>query len=81
MILGVPRERPVLVGVDEKRVTLTPAGVRELSGLGAEVWVASGAGEGAGFRDEEYRGVRRRFWIANCRSAMTGVVLVSRSCP
>jgi len=55
MIVGIPKERAALMGVDEKRVALTPAGVRELSGLGATVWVAARAGEGAGFRDEEYR--------------------------
>jgi alanine dehydrogenase len=65
MILGVPKERAVLVGVDEKRVALTPAGVRELSGLGAEVWVASGAGEGAGFGDEDYRGAGARLAYGN----------------
>ena len=65
MIVGVPRERAVLVGVDEKRVTLTPAGVRELSGMGAEVLVASGAGEGAGFPDEEYRGAGARLAYGN----------------
>src|SRR4029079_1484567 len=65
MIVAVPRERAVLVGVDEKRVALTPAGVRELSALGATVWVAAGAGEGAGFRDEEDRGAGAQLAYGN----------------
>lgn len=65
MMVGIPRERAVLVGVDEKRVALTPAGVRELVELGAEAWVASGAGEGAGFRDEEYRAAGARLAYGN----------------
>src|SRR5687767_10395072 len=55
MIVALPKERAALVGVEEKRVALTPAGVRELQALGADLWVAAGAGEGAGFGDEEYR--------------------------
>lgn len=65
MIVAVPKERAALVGVDEKRVALTPAGVRELVSLGAELWVAAGAGEGAGFGDEEYRDAGARLAYGN----------------
>ncbi|MBI3301544.1 MAG: alanine dehydrogenase [Deltaproteobacteria bacterium] len=39
----------------ERRVALSPAGVRELCEAGAEVAVQQGAGKGAGFTDEEYQ--------------------------
>ncbi len=55
MIVGIPKEPSVLKGVEEKRVGLSPAGVREIVDSGAVVYVASGAGAGAGFADEEYR--------------------------
>ncbi len=65
MIIGIPKERPVLKGVEEKRVSLSPAGVREVIALGAEVVVTSGAGLGAGFTDEEYRAVGARIVYSN----------------
>ncbi len=60
MIIGIPKEAPVMKGIEEKRVSLSPAGVRELSDLGADVVVESGAGVGAGFSDEEYRSAGAR---------------------
>jgi len=50
MKVGVPTE----VKVDEYRVALTPAGVRELADAGHEVVVESGAGEGSAIADERY---------------------------
>jgi alanine dehydrogenase len=50
MRVGVPTE----VKTDEYRVALTPAGVRELSDAGHEVFVQSGAGVGSGIADEAY---------------------------
>jgi alanine dehydrogenase len=38
----------------ENRVALTPAGVKSLVGAGHNVFVERGAGDGAGFNDEEY---------------------------
>lgn len=60
MIIGIPKEAPVMKGIEEKRVSLSPAGVRDLMDLGAEVVVESGAGAGAGFSDEEYRAAGAR---------------------
>ena len=51
MKIGVPTE----VKVDEYRVALTPAGVRELADAGHEVVVQSGAGEGSAIPDERYQ--------------------------
>jgi len=51
MRIGVPRERKE----QEYRVGITPAGVMQLVEAGHEVLVESGAGEGSGFSDEEYR--------------------------
>ena len=50
MKVGVPTE----IKADEYRVALTPAGVRELSDTGHEVYVQSGAGDGSGIADELY---------------------------
>jgi len=50
MKVGVPTE----IKVDEYRVALTPAGVRELVDAGHEVVVQQGAGLGSAIADEEY---------------------------
>jgi alanine dehydrogenase len=50
MRVGVPRE----VKVDEYRVAITPAGVRELVDRGHEVLVEAGAGEGSAIADAEF---------------------------
>jgi alanine dehydrogenase len=49
--VGVPRE----VKTAEHRVALTPDGVRELERHGIDVWVETGAGDGASIYDEDYR--------------------------
>ncbi len=53
MNFGVPKEVRDL----ENRVGLTPAGVHALVGFGHTVYVERGAGDGAGFTDENYRAV------------------------
>ncbi len=50
MRIGVPRE----IKVHEYRVGLVPAGVRELTTAGHEVFVESGAGQGIGVDDAHY---------------------------
>lgn len=50
MIIGIPAE----VKKDENRVSVPPAGVRELTRQGHRVFVQAGAGMGSGFSDEEY---------------------------
>lgn len=50
MKVGVPSE----VKLDEYRVALTPAGVRELVDAGHQVYVQSGAGVGSSISDEAY---------------------------
>jgi alanine dehydrogenase len=50
MDIGVILER----GASDRRVALTPAVARQLAGAGHKVWVETGAGEGAMFRDTEY---------------------------
>ena len=49
--VGVPRE----IKTAEHRVAMTPDGVRELERHGINVFVESGAGEGASFTDADYR--------------------------
>jgi alanine dehydrogenase len=51
MRIGVPRE----IKVHEYRVGLVPAGVRELVGAGHELIVETGAGNGIGVDDAQYR--------------------------
>ncbi len=50
MKVGVPKE----TFPGERRVALVPAGVPPLAKAGLEVVVQAGAGEGAGYRDQEY---------------------------
>lgn len=51
MIVAVPKE----VQDNEKRVALTPEGVRRLVAAGQQVVIQTQAGEGAGFCDADYR--------------------------
>ena len=51
MIIGIPRE----VKSFENRVALTPAGTETLARNGHEVLVETGAGEGSGFPDAQYK--------------------------
>jgi alanine dehydrogenase len=53
MRIGVPRE----IKVHEYRVGMVPAGVRELTGAGHQVLIETGAGNGIGVDDAEYRAV------------------------
>lgn len=50
MNIGVPNERRPF----EYRVGLPPAGVRMFTQLGHQVYVEHGAGQGAGFEDQDY---------------------------
>ncbi len=55
MIIGIPKEIAVKGGLEEKRVSLSPAAVRELTSHGIQVLVEKSAGEGAHFSDDDYR--------------------------
>ena len=55
MIIGIPKEVAVGQAAVEKRVSLSPAAVGDLTGNGISVMVEQGAGEGAHFSDDEYR--------------------------
>ncbi len=50
MIVGVPKE----LKADEYRVAITPAGVRELTAAGHQVWVEASAGVGSAISDSDY---------------------------
>lgn len=56
MIVGVPKE----IKDNEYRVAMTPGGVRLLSEAGHQVWIETGAGEGSGFPDEQYKAAGAR---------------------
>ena len=53
MIIGVPKE----VKIGENRVGVVPAGAQALVDAGNRVLVQSGAGEGSGIPDEDFRSV------------------------
>ncbi len=53
MIIGIPKE----IKNNESRVGMTPAGIFELVHKNHTVYVQSGAGEGSGFSDEDYKKV------------------------
>jgi alanine dehydrogenase len=55
MIIGIPKEIAVGHAAEEKRVSLSPAAVSELTSNEIAVVVEKGAGEGAHFLDDEYR--------------------------
>lgn len=50
-VVGVPRE----IKKDEYRVALTPVGADELTRVGHKVLLETGAGQGSGITDEQYR--------------------------
>ena len=56
MRIGVPRETKIM----EYRVGMVPDAVTSLARSGHEIWVETGAGEGSGFRDEDYERVGAR---------------------
>jgi NAD(P) transhydrogenase subunit alpha len=51
VIVAIPKE----IAPDERRVAIVPQAVKALEGAGLEVIVEAGAGESAGFSDEEYK--------------------------
>ena len=51
MNIGVPKE----IKNNENRVALVPGGVRQFVGDGHRVFVQSGAGEGIGISDDDYK--------------------------
>ncbi|MGB5666414.1 MAG: alanine dehydrogenase, partial [Maribacter sp.] len=53
MTVGIPKE----IKNNESRVGMTPAGVFELAHNNHKVFVQSGAGEGSGFSDDDYKQV------------------------
>ncbi|MEW6684612.1 MAG: alanine dehydrogenase [Candidatus Edwardsbacteria bacterium] len=55
MSIGIPKEILWSEGLSENRVSLSPSGVKELCSAGIEIYVESKAGEGAGFKDEDYQ--------------------------
>ncbi len=50
MIVGIPKE----IAANEKRVSCTPDEVKRIRGLGYDILIEAGAGESAGFTDQDY---------------------------
>lgn len=78
MEFGVPKEVRTLQS--EKRVGLTPAGVKGLVRVGHTVYVEKGAGLGSGFDDETYRshGAQIVYSAAELYGRSDAVVKVAR---
>jgi len=55
MIFGIPKELPPFKETPEYRVGFSPMAAKELILCGAQVYVESKAGEGAGFSDDDYQ--------------------------
>ncbi len=68
--IGVPTE----IKRDERRVALTPDGVRELVGQGMEVRVQQGAGLGAGLEDADFSAAGAR--LVSCEEAWAAHLVV-----
>ena len=60
----------------ENRVALTPAGVKSLVGAGHNVYVERGAGDGAGFIDEEYIDVGATIVYSKDEAFMRGRIVL-----
>lgn len=71
MKIGVPKE----IKDNEFRVALTPAGAHALTAAGHEVLVERGAGEGSGFRDEEFLGTGAKI-VADAAEVWGGADLI-----
>jgi len=56
IIIGIPKE----IKANERRVSMAPEEVGKLVNDGYYVCVESGAGEGAGFKDDDYLKVGAR---------------------
>lgn len=72
MIIGVPKE----IKQGEYRVALTPAGAEALVAAGHSVRIQKGAGEGAGFPDQEYRKVGRATLVEKASAAWKADLIV-----
>ncbi|WP_054956269.1 alanine dehydrogenase [Paenibacillus dakarensis] len=71
MIIGVPKE----IKNNENRVGMTPGTAISYRNGGHEVWVQSGAGEGIGFTDEDYRTAGARI-VATAKEAWSADMVI-----
>ncbi len=71
MRIGIPKEVKTL----ERRVALDPSGVSLLVDCGHEVLIQAGAGDGAGFGDDEYTRIGGRI-VATAEDAWSAELVV-----
>ena len=71
MVIGVPKE----VKKGEFRVGMTPFGVEELKTDGHKILVETGAGEGTGFSDDEYRDLGAEIVTRNALFGKTDLIV------
>jgi NAD(P) transhydrogenase subunit alpha len=62
---------------NERRVAATPETIKKLSGLGAEVTVARGAGDGSGVRDADYEAAGAKMADSNAQAAQDADVVLA----
>jgi NAD(P) transhydrogenase subunit alpha len=77
MIVGIVKE----TAADETRVALVPAQILALNKAGLEVVVQAGAGETAGFRDQEYTDRGAKVVADSAEIAAADIVLSVRGLP
>jgi alanine dehydrogenase len=73
MIVGVPTE----IKLDEYRVAITPAGVRELCTRGHQVLIQQGAGLGSALSDEQFKAQGATI-VADTQAVFNGAELIMK---
>jgi len=77
MNIGIPKERRDL----ERRVGLTPYGVRLLTQMGHVCYVERGAGEGAGFSDRDYERAHGQIVYSTEEAYRRADMILKVTCP
>ena len=76
MKIGVPKERLP----QEKRVAVSPDSIKKLIALGFDVFVESGAGDGASFGDDTYQKAGANI-VSDASGALSDVDIALKVCP
>jgi len=77
MDIGIPRE----TRTGERRVALTPSGVKTLAQQGHRVWIETGAGASAGHPDAEYQSAGANIAFSHMEPFARAALLVCVSAP
>ncbi len=78
--ISIPKEQKYR-GSIERRVPLTPAGVKELREYDVKIYIEKGAGKELGFSDEEYRGFGAQIVFSKEEAFKRGDIVLKISPP